>query len=263
MTDQSSTRPNSDYVQSLARGLAVISVFDAEHPRMALTEVAQRAEINRATARRFLLTLVELGYMSTDGKQFWLTPKILSLGYSYLSTMSLAEVAQPHLVELSGQLHESASVSVLESSDVVYIARHSVRRIMRANISVGTRFPAHATSMGRVILANLPDAELDAWLRKYPPQRLTEHTVTSVAELRAILAQVRADGWAMCLEELEPALCSVAAPIHDRRGQVVAGLNVSIAGSGRQATPVLTSYLAPLLATAQAITTDYARVSRG
>lgn len=262
MTEQNPARPNSDYVQSLARGLAVISVFDAEHPRMALTEVAQRAGITRATARRFLLTLAELGYMGTDGKLFWLTPKVLSLGYSYLSTMSLAEVAEPHLVTLSTEVGESASVSVLESGDVVYVARHSVRRIMKANINVGTRFPAHATSMGRVILAYLPEAELDAWLAKYPLPRLTEHTVTWVPQLREILAQVRADGWAICLEELEPALCSIAVPIRDRAGRTVAGLNVSIAGSGREAMPALERFREPLLQTAHAITTDYIRVSR-
>ncbi len=262
MTTQEAGRRRSDYVQSLARGLAVISVFDAEHPRMTLTEVAQRADLTRAAARRFLLTLVELGYVGSNGKKFWLTPKILSLGYAYLSTMSLAEVAQPHLAELSAQVGESASISVLESGDVVYIARHSVRRIMKANINVGTRFPAHATSMGRVILASMEDEELDAWFERHPPVQLTENTITAPEELREILAQVRRDGWAMCLEELEPTLCSVAAPVHDQRGRSIAGVNVSIAGSGTQTASTLMRFLEPLLETAQAITTDYLRVQQ-
>ena len=152
---------SDQYVQSLARGLAVIRAFDTEHPKMTLTEVAARTELTRATARRFLHTLVELGYVRTDGKIFALTAKVLQLGYAYLSGLSLPQLAQPHLEELSLELGESTSAAVLEGTDIAYIARVSTRRIMTVGITVGTRFPAYATSMGRVLLAALPPAKLE------------------------------------------------------------------------------------------------------
>ena len=149
---------SDQYVQSLARGLAVIRAFDTDHPKMTLTEVAARTDLTRATARRFLHTLVELGYVRTDGKIFALTAKVLQLGYAYLSGLSLPQLAQPHLEELSLQLGESTSAAVLEGTDIAYIARVATRRIMTVGITVGTRFPAYATSMGRVLLAALPPA---------------------------------------------------------------------------------------------------------
>ena len=155
---------SDQYVQSLARGLAVIRAFDTDHPKMTLTEVAARTDLTRATARRFLYTLVELGYVRTDGKIFALTAKVLQLGYAYLSGLSLPQLAQPHLEELSLQLGESTSAAVLEGTDIAYIARVSTRRIMTVGITVGTRFPAYATSMGRVLLAALPPAQLQDYL---------------------------------------------------------------------------------------------------
>ena len=144
--------PSPDYVQSLARGLSVIKAFDGEHPRRTLSEVARHTDLTRATARRFLLTLVELEYVRTDGSVFWLTPRVLELGYSYLSSLSLPEIAGPHLEALSAKVRESTSVSILDGDDVVYVARVPVSRIMTVSITIGTRFPAYATSMGRVLL---------------------------------------------------------------------------------------------------------------
>ena len=164
---------SDQYVQSLARGLAVIRAFDTDHPKMTLTEVAARTDLTRATARRFLYTLVELGYVRTDGKIFALTAKVLQLGYAYLSGLSLPQLAQPHLEELSLQLGESTSAAVLEGTDIAYIARVATRRIMTVGITVGTRFPAYATSMGRVLLAALPPDQLQDYLARADIRPLT------------------------------------------------------------------------------------------
>jgi IclR family pca regulon transcriptional regulator len=173
------TEPSSDYVQSLGRGLAVIRSFDAEHPRRTLSDVAKATDLTRATARRFLLTLVELGYVRTDGSVFWLTPWVLELGYSYLSSLTLPEVAGPHLESLAKQVHESTSVSILDGEDVVYVARVPVSRIMTVSITIGTQFPAFATSMGRVLLAGLPEAALDSYLAKITLTPLTGRTINT------------------------------------------------------------------------------------
>src|SRR5262245_27966740 len=157
---------DADFVQSLERGLAVISAFDRDHAELTLSEVAAATGVTRAAARRFLLTLVRLGYMRSDGRFFSLAPRVLELGYAYLSSLTLPEVAEPHLEALVAEVNESSSVSVLDGEAVVYVARVPVSRIMTVAISVGTRFPAYATSMGRVLLAGLPDAELDAYLAK-------------------------------------------------------------------------------------------------
>lgn len=216
-----------EHVQSLARGLAVIRCFDSERPAQTLSEVARATGLTRAAARRFLLTLVDLGYVRTDGRQFTLTPRVLELGYSYLSALSLPEIASPHLEDLVGRVHESASVSVLDGDDVVYVARIAAARIMTVSITIGTRFPAYATSMGRVLLAALPVPELDAYLARVTPSAMTERTVIDPAELKDVIGDVRAAGYCVVDQELEPGLRSVAVPIHDAQGKVVAAANVS------------------------------------
>ncbi|KHL12512.1 UNVERIFIED_CONTAM: IclR family transcriptional regulator [Mumia flava] len=243
-------------MQSLQRGLAVIRAFDADHPRMTLSEVSRQADLSRATTRRFLHTLVSLGYTATDGREFWLTPRVLELGYAYLSSVSLPEIATPHLRRLTDDVHESSSVSVLDGSDIVYVARVHTRRIMTVAISVGTRFPAYATSMGRVLLAGLPDDELDAALPAGGLAALTPRTITDPDELRAELVRVRAQGWAFLDQELELGLCAVAAPVRDRDGRVVAAVNVSIATSGGQSEQARDRLLPHLLSTTEAIEHD-------
>jgi IclR family pca regulon transcriptional regulator len=218
---------SDQYVQSLARGLAVIRAFDTDHPKMTLTEVAARAGLSRATARRFLHTLVELGYVRTDGKIFALTAKVLQLGYAYLSGLSLPQLAQPHLEELSLELGESTSAAVLEGTDIAYVARVSTRRIMTVGITVGTRFPAYATSMGRVLLAALPPAKLHDYLAAAEIRPLTPGAIGTRAALLAELETVRAQGWCLLDQELELGLMSVAAPVHDGP-KVVAAINVSL-----------------------------------
>lgn len=251
------TRPGgADFVQSLQRGLAVIRAFDAGHPELTLSEVAALTGVTRAAARRFLLTLVELGYVRSDGRLFSLTPRVLDLGYAYLSSLSLPEVAEPHLEALVADVNESSSVSVLDGLDVVYVARVPTSRIMTVAISVGTRFPAYATSMGRVLLAGLGVEELDGYLAAARLERLTSRTVGSAASLRAELARVRTQGWALVNQELEEGLRSVAAPIRDRGGRVVAAVNVSAHASRTSLDTMRRELLPPLLATAQRIEAD-------
>ncbi|MCU1416945.1 MAG: IclR family transcriptional regulator [Schumannella sp.] len=238
-----------EYVQSLARGLDVLRAFDAAHPRQTLSEVAASTGLSRATARRFLLTLVELGYLRTDGKQFSLTPRVLELGYSYLSALTLPELAQPHLEQLSAAVHESTSASVLDGTDIVYVARVPVRRIMAVTIGIGTRFAASATSMGRVMLAGLDAAELPRHLATELPV-FTERTLASREALAEELDRVRAQGWALVDGELEPGLRSLATPIRDRSGTVIAAINVAGRAEGEPAAFV--ERLLPALRTATA-----------
>jgi IclR family transcriptional regulator, pca regulon regulatory protein len=216
-----------DFVQSLSRGLDVITVFGPERQNMTLSDVARLTGLTRATARRFLLTLVELGYMRTDGKLFSLTPHVLNLGFSYLSGLSITEVAQPHVQDLAAIVHESSSVAVLDGDDIVYVVRVPTKRIMAVAISVGTRFPAYATSMGRVLLAALPPDQLAAYLTRVELVPLTKFTVSDPERLRGLLDQVRADGFVITDQELEEGLRSTAVPIRDANGNVIAAINLS------------------------------------
>lgn len=248
--------PSGQYVQSFARGLSVIRSFDSENPEMTLSEVARRTGLTRATARRFLLTLVELGYIRTDGRLFVLSARVLELGYSYLSGLSLPELAQPHLERLSSELQESTSASVLDRDDVVYVARVPTRRIMTVAINLGTRFPAYATSMGRIHLAALDAAELDEYLAGAELKPLTSHTVYEPGALKKLLAQVRIDGYALVDEELENGLRSIAVPVRDRAGHVAAAVNVSAQSSGMTLASIKTDYLPKLREAAGAIERD-------
>ncbi|MCG5461741.1 IclR family transcriptional regulator [Micromonospora sp. NPDC053740] len=245
-----------EFVQSLERGLAVIRAFDGEHPQLTLSEVARRTGLTRAAARRFLLTLVELGYVHTDGRLFSLRARILELGYAYLSSLSLPEVAQRHMEALVAQVHESCSVSVLDGDEVVYVARVPTKRIMTVGISVGTRFPAYATSMGRVLLAAQPVEWLDDYLATAQLRPLTRRTVTDPAKLRAVLTKIAAQGYAIVDQELEEGLRSVAAPIHGENGSVIAAVNVSAHASRGSFEMIRRELLPPLLAAAKRIEED-------
>ncbi|MBO0826848.1 MAG: IclR family transcriptional regulator [Streptosporangiales bacterium] len=219
-------RHGTDFVQSLGRGLAVIRAFDADHPQRTLSDVAKATGLPRAAARRFLHTLVELGYMRTDGRLFAPRPRILELGYAYLSSLTLPQVAEPHMEALVEQVHESCSVCILDEGDVVYVARVPTKRIMTVAISVGTRFPAYATSMGRVLLAYQPADWLDEYLAKTAFTALTRRTLTDPDRLREALDRTRSRGYAIVDQELEDGLRSVAVPIRDESG-VIAAMNVS------------------------------------
>jgi IclR family pca regulon transcriptional regulator len=248
------------HVQSLERGLAVIRAFDAHHPELTLSDVARICDLTRAAARRFLLTLADLGYVRTDGRFFSLTPRVLELGYAFLSGLSVPELAAPHLERLVAEVHESSSLSILDGDDIVYVARVPISRIMTVGITVGTRFPAYATSMGRVLLAALPEPALDAYLSRVRLERLTGRTVPSTEALRAELGRVRAQGYAIVDQELEEGLRALAAPIHDRSG-VAGAVNVSAHAARLTVEQMRRRLLPPLLATTAAIDGDL-RVSR-
>jgi IclR family transcriptional regulator, pca regulon regulatory protein len=256
VSDDAAREPH--FVRSLERGLAVVRAFDADHPSLTLSDVARATGLTRAAARRFLLTLVDLGYVRFDGRLFSLTPRVLDLGYAYLSSMSLPEVAQPHLERLVAEVSESSSVSVLDGHDVVYVSRVATSRIMTVAINVGTRFPAYATSMGKVLLAGLDDPALREYLASADLRPITARTHSTVPALLADLEKVRRDGFALVDGELEEGLRSVAAPVHDREGRTVAAANISAHGSRTSLEELRRRLVPPLLATARAISGDLA-----
>ena len=253
-----SDRPtqNSDFVQSLERGLAVIRAFDAEHRELALSEVARSTGLTRAAARRFLLTLVKLGYVNFSQGRFSLRPRVLELGYAYLSSLSLPEVAMPHMETLVAQVNESCSVSVLDDTDIVYVARVPTRRIMSITLAVGTRLPAFVTSMGRVLLAGLTDEEVEERLARIEIAPLTSRTVRDKDALREIIATVRRQGYAATDQELEEGLRSLAVPLHNASGAVTAALNLSVHASRASMAVLRRDFLPLALRAAAAIEDD-------
>lgn len=222
------TQPR-DMMGGLAKGLAVIEVFSAERPRLSVAEAAAGAGLDRATARRCLLTLAHQGYADYDGKFFTLTPRVLRLGTCCLATMPLPQLVQPHLDRLSERIGESTSVSILDGAEIVYVARAAQRKLMAIALMPGSRLPAHCTSMGRVLLAALPEEACRDLLATYPPTVRTPRTVTDMTELRVCIAEVRAQGYAVIDQEVELGLCSIAVPLRSARGQVVAALNCGMA----------------------------------
>src|SRR5438094_4374902 len=217
-----------DYIQSLDRGLQVLRAFNRERPRCTLSEIAAQIGLSRAVARRSLLTLQHLGYVAAEARHFFLTPRVLELGYSYLSSLDLTELAHETMEELSQGVGESCSMSVLDGSEIVYVARVAVRRLMSVALGVGARLPAFATTMGRVLLADKSYNEVSAWLRQYTFRPITAHTVYKTRALRAEIQKVRRQGYAFVSQELELGLCSIAVPIRSTAGQAVCGLNVSM-----------------------------------
>lgn len=241
-----SEEKSGDFVQSLERGLAVIRAFDRNHAQMTVSDVARRAELTRAAARRLLHTLVSLGYARSDGKYFELSPKVLELGYAYISSFGIAEVAQVYMEGVSRELGESCSMSVLDGAEIVYVARVPTQRIMTHTLNVGTRLPAFPTAMGRALLSALPDFELEALLEVTPLVALTEKTVTDRDELVRRIGEIRRQGYAIVDEELENGVRSIAVPIHDRRNRVIAALNVG-AHAGRVSCKDLVARVLPVL----------------
>lgn len=216
-----------DFVQSLERGLAIIRVFGAERPSMTVSEIAAEVGLTRAAVRRFLLTLNELGYVTGKNNRFELTPRVLELGYSYLSALSFPDVALPRLEQLVTETAEASEGSILDRGDIVYVVRVPGPAMMTISVNVGARRPAYATAMGRVLLANLPETELDAYLAAYELAPVLPRTITDAGEFRAELARVREQGYALVNQELEEGLVAVAVPIRDRSGRVRAAINLS------------------------------------
>lgn len=238
--------PSDGYVQSFARGLQVIRSFSAAAPRQTLSEVAQRTGLTRAGARRILLTLQALGYVHADDRLFSLTPRILDLGFAYLSSMPIWNLAEPVMEDMVAQVRESCSAAVLDATDIVYVLRVPTHKIMHITLGVGSRLPAWCTSMGRVLLADLPDAEVRARLAASDVQAYTRHTVTAPDALLARVVQARRQGWCIVNQELEEGLISVAVPVRDRSGRVVAALNFSGQANRTNARVVQEQLLPPL-----------------
>ncbi|MGH8996257.1 MAG: IclR family transcriptional regulator domain-containing protein, partial [Acidimicrobiales bacterium] len=228
---------------------------------LTLSDVARITGLTRAAARRFLLTLVELGYVTSDNRLFSLSPRVLELGYGYLSGLGLTEVATPHMEELVATVQESSSIAVLDGDDIVYVVRVPTKRIMTVSITLGTRFPAYSTSMGRVLLAALPEDELDAYLARVRLEPLTSRTVTDARKLRQAVDETRANGFALVDQELEDGLRSVAVPIVDARGEAMAAVNVSAHSSRVTLEELSTKYLGHLSEAADKINVDLRTVS--
>lgn len=221
------SKDTPEFVKSLAKGLKVINVFGESAGPLTLSEVAVRAGMTRAAARRFLLTLTELGYARMDGRNFSLTPKILSLSGAYLASDTLPDIARPFLKELTDKVHESSSLSVLEGNEIIYVARVHTQRIMSVNIQIGTRFPAWCTSMGRAQLAFLPQAQQQAVIDGSELRKFTPRTIASKQELLAELERVREQGYALADQQLELGIVSIAVPVFSRARQPIAAVNVA------------------------------------
>ncbi len=235
-----------EFVQGLQRGFAVIKAFSSDARQLTVAEVAARTQLTRAVARRYLLTLQEMGYVVQHGSKFALTPRILDLGFTYLSTIDVPNAALPIMHELAETLRESCSVAVLDGTDCVYVARVAAKRIMSINLVVGSRLPAHATSMGKVLLAHLSPAMLEEYFAAAPLQPLTSRTICDEETLRKALQQVRERGWAFADQESEDGVRTVAVPLYDVSMQVQAAMNVSGHASRVSMKELRTRYL-PIL----------------
>lgn len=244
---------DKDYVQSLARGLEVIRTFSRYKPRMTLSEVAQQTGLTRAAARRFLLTLVRENYAETDGKHFSLRPKVLDLGFSYLSALPMWEVAQPIMRDVVNSLQESCSLAVLDGLDIVYVARVPTERVMTIGLAIGSRLPAFCTSMGRTLLAGLPPSELAVYYDRVKLERRTPHTVANMVALKDAVEASRRQGYTLIDQELEMGLRSIAVPVRNRRSEVIAALNVGTQAGRTSAETMKTRFLPVLLDAAERI----------
>jgi IclR family pca regulon transcriptional regulator len=247
-----------DFIEALARGLDVIRAFQPGHPVMTLTSVAAAAGLARPTARRMLLTLQELGYVRAADGGFELTPRVLDLGMSYVLSKGLWEVARPHMEALVAQTHESSSIAQLDGSDIVYVARVAVPKIIALAVTIGTRFPAMQTSLGKVLLAALPPGQADRVLEEPSRSGIVARREPDATERAAELRDVRARGWSLTDQQLALGIRSVAAPLRDGSGQVIAALNVTVHAAETPVDMLTGQYLPLLLQTAGAISADWA-----
>jgi len=244
----------------LAKGLTVIRAFARDHAALSLSDVARSARIPAATARRCLLTLEELGYVIRSGRDFLLRPKVLELGAAYLESMNIEQITRTHLEELARQTADSAALCVLDGVDIVYLARTSVRTLLRLEAHVGSRFPAHATSMGRVLLAGLSPERLNRYFENAHLEALTARTVTDPAKLRALIEECRRLGYAAVEDELAYGVIALAVPVFDHQHRVVAALNSSSHSRRTSRTRLVRERLAMLQQASREISSDLATV---
>jgi len=247
-----------NFVEAIARGLDVIRAFDAGRPEMSLSEVATATGLARPTARRILLTLESLGYVRSDAGSFALTPRVLELGLTYVQALGLWDIARPHMQRLVARTNESSSIAQLDGSDIVYVARVAVPKIIALSVSIGTRFPAPQTSLGKVLLAGLEPEQLDAALAQPSRSGVEARWQPDRAELLAVLREVRAQGWALTDEQLAPGIRSIAAPLRGGDGRVLAALNVTVHAAETPVATLVDDYLPLLLQTAGDISADFA-----
>jgi IclR family transcriptional regulator, pca regulon regulatory protein len=252
----SSEARSPEFVQSLERGLSVITAFTRDARSLTLSEIADRTGLSRAAARRFLITLKDLGYVESDGRLFSLQPRVLALGYSYLSSLPVWEVARPHLEELAEKVQETTSASVLDGDDIVFVARVEVKRIMSMTLGVGSRLPAWATAMGRVLLADLGPAQLDQYFRRVTLAPLNERTVVDEKELRGIIAEARTRGWTLVDQEVEEGVRSLAVPIRSPQGRTEAAVTVCSHALRVTRERVIDEFLPLVLETSERVTAE-------
>jgi IclR family pca regulon transcriptional regulator len=242
-----------DYVQSLARGRAVLGALHPQHVRQTHGEVAARADQSRAAARRLVLTLQHLGYVREHGRAYVLGPRVLELGFGYLGSLNLTDLAQPLMEALAREVRQSCSMAVLDDQAIVYVLRVPGQRLMSVTLGIGARLPAFCASMGRVLVAGLEPAARDAWLARCEPEKLTPHTIVDKAKLRRVFNDVARQGYAYVEQELELGLCSIAVPVRNGDGRVATAINVSMAWHPDAAKFAQKSLLGPLRQTAAAI----------
>lgn len=247
------TPESESFVRTFARGLKVIEVMGQGAPRQTIADVAEAADLPRTAARRFLMTLTELGYTETDGKRYWLTPKVLRLGLSYIYTLPYWRQAQQAVEELSAGIGQSCAISVLDHDEIVYVVRMHTKRILPMSPSLGSRLPAHAVSMGRVLLAGLEDAALDAYLARAVLKKMTARTIVDREQLGAEIRRVRTQGYAWIDGELDDSICGLAVPIRDADGRTVAAINVSLPTGIYTEASACEQFLLPLRQTASRI----------
>jgi len=256
MTD-SGRGAGPDFIEALARGLDVLRSFRPGTPAMTLSEIAGRTGLARPTVRRILITLEALGYVRAADRGYALTPRVLDLGMAYVNALSMWDVARPHMEKLVAQTNESTSMAQLDGGDIVYVARVAVPKIVTLAVTIGTRFPAPATSMGKVLLAALPPASLPAALAEASRSGITPRWQPSAAELEATLREVRAKGWALADQELAPGIRSIATGVRDGDGAVIAAINVTVHAAETSVETLLEDHLPKLLRTAAEISHDW------
>lgn len=248
------TKQTSHYVRALDRGLSVITAFNAERQVLSVSEVAAITGVTRAAARRFLLTLQDLGYVSSQGRAFTLAPKVLELGYSYLSALSVPELARPYMAALAEEVGLGVSIAVLDGKESVNVGRvERTDRLVRVSVPVGTRLPAYANSMGRVLLAGLTPDELDAFFDTVVLEAHTRRTITDPQKLRKELRAVARRGYAVINQELEEGLIAIAVPLHNSEADVVAAMNLTMHATRPDVRALEREYLPPLRAAADQI----------
>ncbi len=248
---------NRDFIEALARGLDVLASFDSAHQRFTLSELSERVGLARPTVRRILITLDEMGYVRTDAGSFSLTPRVLEFGMAYLSSTHIWELAKPRLADLSTATGESCSIAQLDGSDIVYVARVAVPKLVTLSVSVGTRFPALPTSLGKVLLASLPEEDLRRALAEPSRSGVTPTWRPDESESISILRRVREQGWAISDQQLAPAIRSIAAPITNEAGEVVAAVNINAHAAETSVETLTHEFLPLLLKSAEEISRDY------